>query len=80
MDLDEVERLLNPLEDEPRAYIKVTEPDYLILMDIQYDGIKFTYDDYACERFRRNLVDSLTNLQKKYAIREAMIKSLSELH
>lgn len=80
MDLDEVERLLNPLEDEPRAYIKVTEPDYLILMDIQYDGIKFTYDDYACERFRRNLVDSLTNLQKKYAIRESMIKSLNELH
>ena len=80
MNLDEVERLLNPLEDEPRAYIKVTEPDYLILMDIQYDGIKFTYDDYACERFRRNLVDSLTNLQKKYAIRESMIKSLNELH
>ena len=80
MSLDEVERLLNPAEDEPRAYIKVTDPDYLILMDIQYDGIKFRYDDYACERFRRNLVDSLTDLQRKYAIRESMIKSLNDLH
>lgn len=80
MSLDEVERLLNPTEDEPRAYIKVMEPDYLILMDIQYDGIKFTYDDYACERFRRNLVDSLTDLQRRYAIRESMIKSLNDLH
>ena len=79
MDLDEVEMLLNPKEDEPRAYIKVMEPDYLILMDIQYDGIKFRYDDYACERFRRNLVDSLTDLQKKYAIREAMVKSLNDV-
>ena len=80
MDLNEVERLLNPAENEPRAYIKVMEAEYLILMDIQYDGIKFTYDDYACERFRRDLVDSLTNLQKRYAIRESMVKSLNDLH
>lgn len=80
MMLDEVESLLNPSENDPRAYIKVMEPDYLILMDIEYDGIKFRYDDYACERFRRNLVDSLTDLQRKYAIRESMIKSLRDLH
>lgn len=80
MDLDEVERLLNPKEDEPRAYIKVMEPDYLILMDIQYDGVKFNHDNYACERFRRDLVGSLTDLQKRYAIREAIIKSLEDLH
>jgi tRNA pseudouridine38-40 synthase len=48
-------------------------------MDIQYDGIKFKYDDYACERFRRDLVNSLTDLQRKYAIRESMIKSLNDL-
>lgn len=77
--LDEVNALLNPEEGSPRANIKVTEPDYLILMDIQYDGIKFKYDDYACERFKRNLVDSLDNLQKKYAIRESMISSLNDL-
>ena len=79
MDLAEVERLLNPEDDEPRAYIKVLEAEYLILMDIQYDGIKFKYDDYACERFRRDLVDSLTDFQKRYAIRESMIKSLNDL-
>jgi tRNA pseudouridine38-40 synthase len=80
MDIGQVEKLLNPGEDEPRAYIKVMEPEYLILMDIQYDGIKFRYDDYACERFRRDLVDSLTDFQKKYAIRESIIKSLNDLH
>ena len=80
MTLDEVERLLDPAEDEPRANIKVMEAEYLILMDIQYDGIKFKYDDYACERFRRDLVDSLSDLQRKYAIRESMIKSLKDLH
>lgn len=80
MSLDEVEKLFNPAEGEPRANIKVMEADYLILMDIQYDGIKFRYDDYACERFKRDLVDSLSDLQKRYAVRESMIKSLNELH
>ena len=80
MSLDDVKKLLNPSENAPRANIKVMEAEYLILMDIQYDGIKFRYDDYACERFRRDLVDSLTDLQKRYAIRESMIKSLNDLH
>ena len=80
MSLDEVEKLLNPAKGDPRANIKVMEADYLILMDIQYDGIKFRYDDYACERFKRDLVDSLSDLQKRYAVRESMIKSLNELH
>lgn len=79
MSLDDVRDLLNPPEDSPRASIKVMEAEYLILMDIQYDGIKFKYDDYACKRFKRDLVDSLDNLQKKYAIRESMIKSLDDL-
>ena len=79
MTLDEVRDLLNPSDDSPRANIKVTEAEYLILMDIQYDGIKFRYDDYACERFRRDLVDSLADLQKRYAIRESMIKSLNDV-
>ena len=77
--LDEIKELLNPEENSPRAHIKVMEAEYLILMDIQYNGIRFTYDDYAWERFRRNLVNSLDNLQKKYAIRESMIKSLNDL-
>ena len=80
IDLDEIQNLLNPPKNSPRANIKVVEPDYLILMDIQYDGIKFKYDDYACERFKRDLVDSLSDLQKRYAVRESMIKSLNDLH
>lgn len=79
MSLEGVEKLLNPKEDEPRAYIKVLEAENLILMDVEYDGIKFNYDDYACERFRRYLVDTLLNHQKTYAIKEVMLKSLSEL-
>lgn len=80
LSLEKVEELLNPAENDPRANIKVLDPDYLILMDIEYDGIRFVYDDYACERFKRNLVDSLDNLQRKYAIRESMIKSLEDLN
>lgn len=80
LSLEKVEELLNPAENDPRANIKVLDPDYLILMDIEYGGISFVYDDYACERFKRNLVDSLDNLQRKYAIRESMIKSLEDLN
>ena len=77
--LEDVKRLLDPDEDEPRAYIKVVEPENLILMDIKYDGIRFRYDDYACERFRRYLVDNLFNLQKTYSVTESMLKSLENL-
>ncbi|EEE41878.1 tRNA pseudouridine synthase A [Methanobrevibacter smithii DSM 2375] len=80
LSLEKVEELLNPAENDLRANIKVLDPDYLILMDIKYDGVKFVYDDYACERFKRNLVDSLGDLQRKYAIRESMIKSLEDLN
>lgn len=79
MEMKDVEGLLNPKANEKRANIKVTEPEYLILMNIEYDGIKFKYDDYACERFTRDLTDSLWDLQKEYAIKESMIKSLKDL-
>lgn len=79
MELGEVERLLNPAEGEPRSNIKVMDAEYLILMDIQYDGIRFEYDQYACERFKRDLISSLNDYQKRYAIRESMIKCLNEL-
>lgn len=79
MEIEEVNRLLNPPDGAPRANIKVLEPDYLILMNIEYDGVKFQYDQYACERFTRDLTDSLCDLQKEYAIRESMIKSLKDL-
>lgn len=80
MTIDDVVDLLNPEEGAPRENIKVLEPDYLILMDIRYDGVKFVYDDYACNRFKKDLVNSLTDLQRSYAIKESMIKSLSDLY
>ena len=79
MTLDDVRKLLDPEEDEPRAYIKVVEPENLILMDIEYDGIRFRYDDYACERFRRYLVDNLFDLQKTYSVSESMLNSFESL-
>ena len=79
MSLDEVEDLLNPPKDSLRANIKVLEPEYLILMDIGYDGIKFQYDDYACRRFRQYLSENMLNFQQQYAIRECMLKSLNDL-
>ncbi len=79
IELQDVKKLLNPQKNEKRANIKVLEPEYLILMNIQYDGIKFKYDDYACKRFIKNLTHSLENLQKQYAIKESMIKSLKDL-
>ncbi len=78
--LEDVERLLDPEEDEPRAYIKVVDAENLILMDIEYDGIRFRYDDYACERFRRYLVDNLLDLQKTYSVTESMLKCLDDLN
>ena len=77
--LDDVRKLLDPKEDEPRAYIKVVEAENLILMDIKYDGIRFRYDDYACERFRRYLVDNLLDLQKTYSVTESMLKSFGDI-
>ncbi|ADC47553.1 tRNA pseudouridine synthase A TruA [Methanobrevibacter ruminantium M1] len=77
--LDDVERLLNPEEGEPRAYIKVVDAENLILMDIEYEGIRFRYDDYACERFRRYLIDNLFELQKTYSITESMLNCLDDL-
>ena len=65
MTLDEVQDLLNPPQDAPRANIKVMEAEYLILMDI---------------RFKRDLVDSLSDLQKRYAIRESIVKSLKDVY
>ena len=48
-------------------------------MDIEYDGIRFRYDDYACERFRRYLVDNLFDLQKTYSVTESMLNSFESL-
>lgn len=78
--ISDVEKLLNPEEDEPRAYIKVVDGENLILMDTKYDGIKFQYDEYACERFRRILVDNLFDFQRNYSVTECLLKSLKDVY
>lgn len=75
MDMDQIEHFLNPEKDEPRALIKVLEAENLILMDTIYDNIKFTYDDYAVEKFKRYLALKLVDYQRKYSIVECMLNS-----
>jgi tRNA pseudouridine38-40 synthase len=79
LSLDEVYKFLNPKKDAPREYIKVLKPEFLILMDIVYEGINFKYDDYACNRFKKYLIANLLNLQKEYAINECFLKSFEDL-
>lgn len=79
MSLDDVRELLNPSEDAPRAYIRVVDAENLILMDTRYDGIKFRYDEYACNRFRKTLVESLLDFQKNYAVNECLLNCLDDL-
>ncbi|MDL2271067.1 tRNA pseudouridine(38-40) synthase TruA [Methanobrevibacter sp. OttesenSCG-928-I08] len=43
LSLGDVYKFLNPKKDAPREYIKVLEPEFLILMDIEYEGINFLY-------------------------------------
>ena len=79
LSLDDVRDLLNPPEDAPRAYIRVVDAENLILMDTRYDGIKFKYDEYACHRFRKTLVESLLDFQKNYAVNECLLNCLDDL-
>ena len=79
LSLDDVRDLLNPPEGAPRAYIRVVDAENLILMDTQYDGIKFKYDEYACHRFRKTLVESLLDFQKNYAVNECLLNCLDDL-
>lgn len=75
LSLDDVKHLLNPNENEPREHIRVLNGENLILMDTVYDNIKFTYDDYAVEKFKRYLASQLVYHQKSYALIESILNS-----
>lgn len=79
LSLDQVQKYLNPKKDAPREHIKVLDPEYLILMDIEYENINFTPDDYAGRRFKKYLVNELLTFQKEYAITECFMKSFDDL-
>lgn len=79
LSLEQVERLLNPKINEEKACIKVMDADQLILMNIQYDNINFSNDDYAIERFKRILTKNLLNYQRNYSLTESIINSLNDI-
>lgn len=56
MEVEEVKDMLDPTKE---YNIKPLNPENLILMDIDYNNIKFQYDDYALEGFKRVLVRNL---------------------
>ncbi|WP_461462933.1 tRNA pseudouridine(38-40) synthase TruA [Methanobrevibacter sp.] len=73
--LDDVNNYLNPGGDDKRENIKVLSGENLILMDTIYDNIKFKYDDYAVEKFKRYLASQMVYHQKSYGIVESILNS-----
>lgn len=76
MEVDVVKDMLNP---EKRYNIKPLDPENLILMNIEYNNIKFKYDDYAFEGFKRTLVESLFDYKLKLSIENSILTSLKDL-
>jgi len=76
MDIYEVEKFFNPNE---KFNIKPLESENLILMDTSYNNINFKYDDYACERFRRYLRDTLFNYKMNHSIENNILDSMEKI-
>ena len=76
MDVEEVEKFFNPKE---KFNIKPLESENLILMDTSYNNINFKYDDYACERFRRYLIDNLFNYKMNHSIENNILNSMEKI-
>ena len=76
MELETAEDMLNP---DQKYNIKPLNPENLILMDIQYNGIKFQYDDYALEGFKRTLVKNLFDYKIKLSLENSLLNSMESL-
>lgn len=76
MKVDEVNDMLNP---KKKYNIKPLNPENLILMDIEYNNIKFKYDDYAFEGFKRTLVEHLFDYKLKISIENSILTSMKNL-
>lgn len=76
MNAEEVEKFFNP---EEKYNIKPLESENLILMDTSYDNINFKYDEYACERFKRYLIDNLFNYKLNYSIENNILNSMEKI-
>jgi len=76
MDVEEVEKLFNP---EEKFNIKPLESENLILMDTTYANINFKHDEYACEKFRRYLIDNLFNYKMNHSIENNILNSMEKI-
>ena len=76
MDIEEVEKFFNPKE---KYNIKPLESENLILMDTSYNNINFKYDEYACERFKRYLIDNLFNYKMNHSIENNILDSMEKM-
>ncbi|WP_297898038.1 tRNA pseudouridine(38-40) synthase TruA [Methanobrevibacter sp.] len=76
INLNEVKKMFDPTE---KYNIKPLNPENLILMDIEYNNIKFKYDDYAFEGFKRTLVKNLFDYKMKISLENCILNSLESL-
>lgn len=76
MEVEEVKDMLDPTKE---YNIKPLNPENLILMDIDYNNIKFQYDDYALEGFKRVLVRNLFDYKMKISLENSLLNSLENL-
>lgn len=73
MDMVEVELLLDP---KFQASITPVPADGLILMDVEYSGIKFSYDGYAKNNFFKTIKEEYMRRKTIATAEEVMIKVL----
>lgn len=76
MEVDAVKDMLDP---DNKYNIKALNPENLILMDIEYDNIRFIYDDYAFEGFKRTLIENLFDYKLKLSIENSILNSMKSL-
>jgi tRNA pseudouridine38-40 synthase len=74
--LNELNLLFNP--DIP-ASITPVSPDGLILMDVVYNGIKFSQEEYAKNNFMKTLKEEYIQRKTIVAVEEEIIKVLKDL-
>lgn len=78
LDLEDIDNLLHPKFSQ-KPVIKLTNPRQLILMDVKYNDIKFSYDEYAIMRFSKTITNNLINYKREYAISKSLLDSLTNL-
>ncbi|MCL2687959.1 MAG: tRNA pseudouridine(38-40) synthase TruA [Methanobrevibacter sp.] len=76
LDIESVKDMLN---HKKKYNIKALNPESLILMDISYNDIKFQYDDYALEGFKRMLIENLFDYKLKLSIENSILNSMESL-